>query len=285
MTPVPPLNDRCRALRALHEEGTLVLPNVWDAASAALVAASGARAVATTSGGVAWSLGRADGQALTREEAAAAVARIAAAVDVPVTADVEGGYGPAPEDVAATVAAVAGAGAAGINLEDSRAPGGPLFTPAEQAERLRAARTAAVEAGVPDLVVNARTDVVLFGIGEPESRLDAVRERAAAYAEAGADCLFVPGLLDLEALSALAAEGPLPVNAMAVPGGPDVAALRAAGVRRVSTGTALAQAAYGTVRRAAAEVLDKGTYGECEGGLEYGELNGLFATGPAGPAD
>ncbi|GAA2099124.1 isocitrate lyase/phosphoenolpyruvate mutase family protein [Streptomyces albiaxialis] len=279
MASVLPLNDRCRALRALHEDGVLVLPNAWDAASAVLVAALGARAVATTSGGLAWSLGRADGQALTREETAAAVARIAAVVDVPVTADIEGGYGPAPEDVAATVAAVAAAGAAGINLEDSRAPGGPLFTPAEQAERLRAARTAAVEAGVPDLVVNARTDVVLFGIGEPETRLDAVRERASVYAEAGADCLFVPGLLDLEALSALAAEVPLPVNAMAVPGGPDVAALRAAGVRRVSTGTALAQAAYGTVRRATAEILAKGTYTECEGALDFGELNARFTLG------
>lgn len=134
---------KAETLRALHGSGVLVLANAWDAGSAAVIAAAGAKAVATTSGGIAWSLGRTDGHGLAREEMVEQVRRIAGAVDLPVTADIEGGYGPTPQDVAATVEAVVGAGAVGVNLEDSRAPGGPLFTAEEQAERLRAARAAA----------------------------------------------------------------------------------------------------------------------------------------------
>ena len=190
-----------------------------------------------------WSLGLPDGQNLSREEAAAAVARIAAAVDLPVTADIESGYGTDPADVAATVAAVIEAGAVGINLEDSGAPGGGLFDPAAQAARIRAARAAAADAGLPELVINARTDVFLFQIGQPEGRLDDVLARAAAYAAAGADSLFVPGLLDLGTLATLTGAVALPVNVMVGPGAPDVAALGAVGVRRVSLGQAITQAA------------------------------------------
>ncbi|GAB3162492.1 isocitrate lyase/PEP mutase family protein [Amycolatopsis sp. NPDC004378] len=256
-------------LRALHE-GTLVLPNAWDAASAALVAGAGAPAIATTSGGVAWSAGRPDGHGLTRAEMAELVARIVRVVDVPVTADIEGGY----DDVAATVRAIVEAGAVGVNLEDSTAPGGPLFAVAEQAERVRAARAAATAAGLPELWINVRTDVYLFGIGEPEGRVDDVLARSAAYAEAGADSLFVPGLVDLEILKGLVKESPLPVNVMVWPGAPTVAELEAVGVRRVSVGTAIAQAAYGVARRAAAELLEHGTYGALEGGLDFGAVNG-----------
>ncbi|GJF27715.1 2-methylisocitrate lyase [Kitasatospora sp. NE20-6] len=272
-------NQKAKAdtLRALHADGVLVLPNAWDAGSAVLIARAGARAVATTSGGVSWSLGRPDGERLTRDEMVEQVRRIAAAVDVPVTADVEGGYGPAPEDVAATVEAVVAAGAVGVNLEDSGAPGGGLFGPEEQAARLRAAREAAARAGLPELVVNVRTDVFLFGIGAPEGRLDDVLARAKVYAEAGADSLFVPGLLDLDTLAVLAGRSPLPVNAMAGPGGPGVAALAAAGVRRVSVGTAVTQAAYSAVHRAAVELLTEGGYGALEGALDFGTLNGVFA--------
>src|SRR5690606_9617722 len=158
---------RARRLRQLHEHGTLVMPNAWDAASAAMIVSAGAQAVATTSGGVAWSLGRPDGEGLTRAEMAEAVRRIAAAVEVPVTADVEGGYGSEPSDVAATIQAVLAAGAVGVNIEDSRSDDGSLFTAQQQVDRLRAARTAAVDAGVPELVINARTDVFLRQVGEP----------------------------------------------------------------------------------------------------------------------
>jgi 2-methylisocitrate lyase-like PEP mutase family enzyme len=268
--------DKAARLRALGDDTVLVLPNAWDAGSAAVIAAAGAPAIATTSGGVAWSLGKGDGQQATRDEMLAAAARIVAAVDVPVTVDVEGGYGADPAEVARTVAAVVAAGAVGINLEDSRAAGGPLFTPQEQAARIAAARTAATEAGLPELVINARTDVYLFGIGEESGRPADVLARAAAYAEAGADGLFVPGLLDLAALADLAERSPLPVNAMAGPGGPSVAELAKAGVRRVSVGTGVAQAAYTAARRATLELLDAGTYGELDGSLDFFQMNGLF---------
>jgi 2-methylisocitrate lyase-like PEP mutase family enzyme len=269
--------DKAQRLRALGADTVLVLPNAWDAGSAAVIAAAGAPAVATTSGGVAWSLGKGDGEQATRDEMLAAAARIAAAVDVPVTVDVEGGYGAAPAEVAKTVAAVVAAGAVGINLEDSTAVGGPLFTPQEQAERIAAARAAATEAGLPELVINARTDVYLFGIGEESGRLDDVLARAAAYAEAGADVIFVPGLLDLAVLTDLSARSPLPVNAMAGPGGPSVAELAKAGVRRVSVGTVVAQAAYTAAHRATLELLDAGTYDALDGSLDFFQVNGLFS--------
>ncbi|MCG6499137.1 isocitrate lyase/phosphoenolpyruvate mutase family protein [Kitasatospora sp. A2-31] len=269
--PTTKLREHALRLRKLVAEGVLVLPNAWDAGSAAVIASAGAAAVATTSGGVSWSLGRGDGQQLGREDMAAAARRITAAVDLPVTVDAEGGYGPGPDDVADTVRALVAAGASGVNLEDSAAPGGPLFPVAEQAVRLRAAREAAAEAGLPELVVNARTDVFLFGLGG----LDDVLLRAEAYAEAGADGLFVPGLLDLDVLARLTAATPLPVNAMAVAGGPGVAELAAAGVRRISVGTGLAQAAYTAARRAAAELLGAGTLTELDGSLGFGELDAL----------
>ncbi|RKE19948.1 isocitrate lyase/phosphoenolpyruvate mutase family protein [Streptomyces sp. TLI_171] len=269
------LAHRLRALSAAP--AVLVLPNAWDAGSAAVIAAAGAQAVATTSGGVSWSAGRGDGHGLDRAAMAEAVRRIVVAVDVPVTADVEGGYGAAPEDVAATVRAVVEAGAVGINLEDSTSPGGPLFPVAEQAARLAAARAAAVAAGLPELLINARTDVHLFGIGAEQDRPADVLRRAEAYAAAGADSLFVPGLVDLVALKELTDRSPLPVNAMAVPGGPTVTELAAAGVRRISLGTALAQAAYTAAHRAAVELLGPGTLGALDGTQDYGTLNALFS--------
>ncbi|MEV7320043.1 isocitrate lyase/phosphoenolpyruvate mutase family protein [Streptomyces sp. NPDC093970] len=269
---------KAATLRSLADEGSvLVLPNAWDAASAVQVVAAGAKAVATTSAGVAWALGRNDGQGMNRDLAVEAVARITASVDVPVSADIEGGYGPAPEDVAETVRAIVAAGAVGINLEDSRAPGGPLFDTAEQAARIRAARDAATEAGLPELVVNARTDVFLFGIGEEAGRLDDVTKRAAAYAEAGADSLFVPGLVDLATVAELVGRSALPVNIMAGPGAPGVEELRKVGVRRVSVGSALAQAVYGLARRAAAEILSSGTYTALADAEDFGNLNAFPA--------
>ena len=264
-------------LRALHAAGVLVLPNAWDAGSATMIALAGAQAIATTSGGIAWSLGRSDGQRLTRAEMIERVRQIAAAVTIPVTADIESGYGPGPEDAAATIAAAIAAGAVGVNIEDSRAPGGPLFDPAEQAQRIRAARAASASAGLPGLFINARTDVFLYGIGAPEARLDDVLARADAYAETGADGLFVPGLTDLQAITELATASPLPVNVMAGPGAPPVSELAAAGVRRVSIGTAITQAAYTLTKRTATELLTTGSYAELEQGLDFGILNNMFA--------
>jgi 2-methylisocitrate lyase-like PEP mutase family enzyme len=270
------LNAKARRFRELGNGPILVLPTAWDAASAALSVRAGATAVATTSGGVAWSLGRPDGEGLTREQMADAVRRIVDAVDVPVTADMEGGYGPEPEDVAATVRAAIDAGAVGLNLEDSQADGG-LLTPERQAERFHAGREAADAAGVPDFFLNARTDVLLSQAGDEAGRMDDVAARSEIYAKAGADGLFVPGLLDLDVLTALISAVTLPVNVMAGPGAPSVMELAAVGVRRISVGTAIAQAAYGLAERAARELLDAGTYGSLEQELTYSELNALFA--------
>lgn len=270
------LEQKAARLRALHDEGSvLVLPNAWDAASAAVIEEAGAQAIATSSAGVAWTLGYPDGERLTRDVMLAAVARIAAAVEVPVTADVEAGYGPDPVDVATTVAATLDAGAVGINLEDSSAPG-QLYLADAQADRIRGAREAAVGAGVPSFVINARTDVYLREIGEPDTRLGEVLARAEAYAAAGADCLFVPGLLELETLESLVASAPLPISAMARPGGPSIAALAAAGVRRISVGPAISEAAYGLARRAARELLEAGTYESLDGAIAFPELQSLL---------
>lgn len=270
------LNTKAQELLAMHNGEVLVLPNAWDPASAALIEREGARAIATTSCGVSWSLGKPDGQGLRRSEMVAAVARIAAAVDIPVTADVENGYGPQADDVAATVRAVAEAGGVGINLEDSGAPASTLFGVEEQSARIGAARQAAADAGVPDLVINARADVYLAQVGDPADRLGDVVRRGEAYAAAGADCFFVPGLLDLEVLREVVSSVDLPVNALAMPGGPSVAEFADAGVRRVSVGGRIAEIAYTAAVSTARELLAEGTYGKAEGALTYPEMNALF---------
>lgn len=249
--------SKARQLRLLHDD-LLVLPNAWDVASAAAIAQAGAAAVGTTSAGIAWSLGRPDGHQLTRDEMVEAVTRIVAAVDIPVSADIENGYGESPADVAETVRKIVAAGAVGINLEDSRSFKAPLHTPEEQAARLRAAR----DAGGPELVINARTDVYFSRAVERDARPAEVRARAKIYAEAGADCLFVPGLLDLDELSALTAESPLPINVMADPSGPGVRQLADAGVRRISLGAALHLSTYAATHRAVVTLLRNGTYEE-----------------------
>jgi 2-methylisocitrate lyase-like PEP mutase family enzyme len=240
--------DRALAFAALHKPGDpLLLPNAWDVGSAVAIAGAGARAVGTTSAGLARSLGLRDGGDLDAETVAAVTGRIAAAVEIPVSADVEDGYA----DVAETVAAVVAAGAVGVNLEDRIGPG-ELRDAAGQAERIAAAR-AAVTGQV--VWINARTDVFLGGSADLAEALD----RSAAYAEAGADSLFVPGLVDPDALSTLA-HGPLPVAVMVWPGAPEVAELAAAGVARISLGPAIAEAAYALAARATTEFLTAGTY-------------------------
>jgi len=276
--------DRAARFRALHarpDGRPLVLPNAWDAASARVVERIGAAAVATTSAGVSWSLGRGDGQQLGRGEMLQAVERIARAVRVPVTADVEGGYGDgAPDDVAETVHALVAMGIVGINIEDSPGhDGATLLAPEAHAERIRAAREAARSAG-GDLVINARVDVYLFGVGAPESRFDATVQRANAYRAAGADCLFVPGVIDAETIEALARAIDGPLNVMAMPGAPNVAELARLGVARVSVGPSIAQAALGAAQRAARELLAHGTYGAPDALLPFAEANGMFVRAP-----
>lgn len=224
--------ERAAALRALHRPGDpLVLPNVWDAASARVVARAGFPAVATSSGAVAAVLGHEDGERMPVAEALDAVARVAAAVTVPVTADVERGYGLPPEELVRRVAAT---GAVGINLEDTRPGAGVMVDPEEQADLLAGVRQAARAAGL-DLVVNARVDVYLRGGAGPGERLAEAHRRARRYREAGADCVYPIGLAEPDAIRELAAEGP--VNVLFRPGVPAPAELAALGVARISFGS------------------------------------------------
>jgi 2-methylisocitrate lyase-like PEP mutase family enzyme len=270
-------SDRANYFRQLHQNRPLVLPNAWDAASARVIELAGAPAIATTSAGVSWSCGRGDGQELRREEMIQAIRYIVQTVAVPVTADIEGGYGNgSPRDVADSVQAVIAVGAAGINLEDSPGQHGQaLLAPDVHAARIRAAREAAL-AIKGDLVINARTDVYLFQVGDPETRFDATVERANRYLAAGADCVFVPGVIDADTIAALvrAIDGPL--NIMAMPGAPSVSQLGKLGVARVSVGSAIAQAALATTRRVAHELLEQGTYGKSEDFLPFAEVNNIF---------
>lgn len=271
------LGVKARSFRELHVPGRpVVLANVWDVVGARVVEDAGADAVATTSAGVAWALGAQDGDRLGRTAALDAVARVAGAVDLPVTADVESGFGADPAGVAETVRGVLAAGAVGVNLEDARHDGAdPLRPVAEQAERIAAARRAADAAGVP-LFVNARVDTYLRAVGDPGDRLAHTLERAAAYRAAGADGVFVPGVVDPATVTELARRIDAPLNVLAGPGAPDIAELAACGVARVSVGSGIAEAAYALLRRAARELLTTGTYTELAGALDYGELNALL---------
>ena len=258
---------------ALHAPGKLLLlANAWDAGSARLIESLGATAIATTSCGVAWAQGWPDGDALPVERLLAVVAGIARVIKVPLTVDIEGGYSDEPEKVAETVSRVIGAGAVGINLEDG---GG---APELLAAKIEAVRHAGVRAGV-SVFVNARTDVFLRGLVPPDLRVEEVARRAARYAEAGADGLFVPGVALSADIAAVVAATPLPVNVMALPSLPSLAELQALGVRRLSAGGSIAEAALATTARLAAAFL---ATGDCSGlrsggGLGYGELNALFA--------
>jgi 2-methylisocitrate lyase-like PEP mutase family enzyme len=269
--------EKARSFRALHTAGhPLVLPNAWDVASARIVEAAGCAAIATTSAGVAWSLGAPDGDQLDRDLAVALIARIAAAVDVPVTADIESGFAETAEGVAGTITAVIAAGAVGVNLEDSHHGGpAPLRPVADQAERIAAARRAADAAQVP-LYINARTDMFLRAVGDPGARHEDTLERAAAYLAAGADGVFVPGVVDPAAITALVEGIDAPLNILAGPGAPTIPELAKLGVARVSLGSAVAEAAYAVAKRAADEALTAGTYTALEGALDYREVNNLL---------
>ncbi|MEU6670431.1 isocitrate lyase/phosphoenolpyruvate mutase family protein [Streptomyces sp. NPDC046727] len=262
--------DKAVLFRSLHSPARpLALANAWDVASARVIEAAGAPALATTSAGVAWSLGCPDGETVSPDRVLDLIARIVAAVEVPVTADIEGGYGPDAATVAETVTRVLEAGAVGVNIEDGTRP------PAELGARLTAARGAAERAGVP-LFLNARIDTYLFRLGEPSTRLKDTLERARRYADAGADGIFVPGVTDRDTIAELAAGISVPLNIMAGPGAPDVAELGALGVARVSLGSGIAQTAYAATRRAAQQLYDTGDYRPLADAMTFPELNGLF---------
>ncbi|MCX4970411.1 isocitrate lyase/phosphoenolpyruvate mutase family protein [Streptomyces sp. NBC_00654] len=263
--------DKACLFRSLHTPAApLALANAWDVASARVIEDAGASAIATTSAGVAWSLGSPDGDVLARDRALELIGRIAAAVSVPVTADIEGGYGDDAGGVAETVVGVLAAGAVGVNIEDG------TRSPAELVERLASARRAADGVGV-DLFLNARIDTFLLGLGAPDTRLEETLSRAHMYVDAGADGIFVPGVADADVVAALARDISVPLNVMAGPGSPAVGELGALGVARVSLGSGVAQAAYGAARRAARDLFGSGGYGSLAEGVAFPELNALLS--------
>jgi 2-methylisocitrate lyase-like PEP mutase family enzyme len=269
------LQEKAERLRRLHAgPRALVLANAWDAASARLIAAVGFPAIATSSAGVAYALGYADGQRIPRAEMLDMVRRIAATVSVPVTADVEGGYGAMADAAAETARGVIAAGAVGMNLEDA-GEGGALLEAELHADRVRAARQAATAAGVP-LVINARTDA-FEAPGSADQRFAEAVRRANMYLAAGADCAFVPFVSDGATIARLVREIHGPLNVLATPASPPIAELERLGVRRVSVGSGIARAAYSVARRAAQELLEHGTYGTITGAtLSHADLQRLF---------
>jgi 2-methylisocitrate lyase-like PEP mutase family enzyme len=274
------LQRKAEVLRSLHDRTRiLVLPNVWDAAGARIIEEAGFPAVATTSAGVAWTLGHPDGERISRDEMAEMVGRICRAVSVPVTADMESGYGPEPAHVAATVRAVIDAGAVGLNLEDGRHGKPGLWDIAIQVERLRAARAAAEAAGVR-VVINARTDVYLRGIGAESERFDHAVRRANAYREAGADCLFIPGVRDAAVIGALARAVNGPINILAGPGSPPIPELQKLGVARVSVGSGPMRAALTLLRRIAEDLRGPGDFTSFgQEVISHAEVNRLLSNG------
>jgi len=265
---------KANAFRAMHRSGRiLVLPNAWDVASARVFEEAGFGAIATTSAGVAFTLGYPDGQRISREEMLGVVRRIAAGVRLPLTADVEAGYGDRPEDAARTAREVAGAGGVGMNLEDATGdPQRPLFDTTLQVERVKAVN----EAAQKEIVLNARTDVYLLELEAPARRYDTALQRLAAYRDAGADCVFVPGLRDAETIGRLVKDLQCPVNILVGPGSPSVPELEKIGVARVSVGSGAMRATLGLVRRVAVELKGSGTYATLEGAISYADVNRMM---------
>ena len=269
--------DQADILRALHKgPPILVLPNAWDAASARLVEAEGFPAIATTSAGVPASLGYPDGGVVPANEMIEAVARIARSVKVPVTADIEHAYAAAPDAVADVVLRVIAAGAVGINLEDC-VPGVTDLEPlALQVDKIKAIIRASNQAGVR-VVINARTDGFLRGFGAPETRLGIAIERGKAFLEAGADCVFVPGVKDAATIGALVTGIGGPVNVLAVDGSPRLAELEALGVARVSMGSGPMRATMAVLRDIARELKGTGTYKSfTKHAMTFNEVNELM---------
>jgi 2-methylisocitrate lyase-like PEP mutase family enzyme len=264
--------ERRRAFRALHEgPAILVLPNAWDVISARVYEEAGFPAVATSSAGLANSLGYADGNVLDVELHLATLERLVQALDVPLSADVESGYAADAGSLAEFVTRLAATGVAGYNLEDGRYES-DVFPIEEAAARVAAAKTAA-----PDVFLNARTDIYLAHIGSPAKRFGTTVERLRAYAEAGADGVFVPGIADAETIRRLAASVSLPLNVLAGPTIPDAAALQRLGVRRVSVGSSVMRRTLGVLREIAHELRDAGTFSFTrEPSVSYAEANALL---------
>ncbi len=253
----------------------LVLPNAWDAGSARIFVEAGFKALATTSAGIAFSLGFPDGERISRDEMLAAVARITRRIALPITADMEAGYGQAPQAVAETARRVIDAGAVGMNLED-RMEGKRLIDFPLAVERVSAARAAADAVGVP-LVLNARTDAFEAPELPPDKRLAEAVRRGNAFRDAGANSVFVPFVSDRDTIEQLVQQINAPINILGTPNAPSLKEMAALGVRRITFGSAPMRATLGLIRRMAREWKEKGTYGTLEAyGIPFADLQKLF---------
>jgi 2-methylisocitrate lyase-like PEP mutase family enzyme len=261
--------------RKLHDNSTpLRLPNVWDAGSARLAEAQGARAIATTSAGFAWALGYQDGRALPFDEVAAAVRRIVRVLKVPLSVDIENGYSDDPQVVAGNVMQLVDLGVAGINIEDGH------DAPAVLAGKIRAIREAVAKAGA-DLFINARSDVFLANLVDKPKQPDEAIARGELYAAAGADGLFLPALAKPADIATVVSAIALPLNVMALPGLPDAATLGQLGVRRLSAGGAISQIVLQTAKAQMQAFLQDGkSEGLYDKALPYSEIQALFADLP-----
>jgi 2-methylisocitrate lyase-like PEP mutase family enzyme len=267
---------KAEAFRALHHASPLLLmANAWDAITARLFEAEGFAAVATTSGGVSWAVGYADGEAAPWDEVVGQTARIARAVKVPVTADIEGGFGATPEAVARSIQDIIGAGAVGVNLEDGL-PGPASIRPIDDAvARIRAAHEAANAAGVP-IVINARTDLYLKQIGDEASRFDEAVARGKAYLAAGADCFYPITLRDAATIGRMVAALKAPININVRADWPSVAELEALGVARVTTATQLTLVALAATRQVAREIKASGRFDTINPAIGHPEMQQLM---------
>jgi 2-methylisocitrate lyase-like PEP mutase family enzyme len=256
---------------SLHEQkDILILPNAWDAGSARVIEDAGAKAIATSSAGVAWALGFTDGDVMPPKLLAELTARITNAISIPLSVDFEGGYTKNPQNIGENLKPVIDAGAVGINIEDGEG------TPELLARKIEKARQAAESLGV-NVFINARTDVYLAEIGSPESRIGETIERAARYREAGANGIFVPGLSETADIQAIAPEIKMPLNVMAVPDLPDAKGLKKLGVRRLSSGTAIPQSVWNRVAELAKGFLATGDSKPMfKDSMPYGKLQKLF---------
>jgi 2-methylisocitrate lyase-like PEP mutase family enzyme len=276
--PLTTQSTKAELFRSLHRgPKILVLPNAWDVARARIFEEAGVSAIATTSAGVAFTLGYPDGQKIPREEMLAVVARIAARVKLPVTADVESGYGKRPEDAAQTAVEAIQAGAVGVNLEDADHENERALVELPlQLEKIHAVTEAGSRLGVA-LVINARTDVYLEQIGTPETRYDETIRRLSAYRDARADCLFAPGIRDVETIARLVRDLRHPLNILVGPGSPPIPELQKLGVARASLGSSAMRATLGFAKKIAGEVLSSGTYSTLEDAPPHLDVNRMMS--------
>jgi 2-methylisocitrate lyase-like PEP mutase family enzyme len=274
--PLKSQKEKAEDFRALHDgKRILILPNGWDVPSARVFEDAGFPAVATSSAGMLVSLGYSDGEVIGRDEFVSAVQRIAKVLSVPLSADIVAGFGKTMKEVLVTVKAILKVGAVGINIEDFTHATKKLYPIERQIENVKAIRKLGETTGIP-LVINARTDALRFGEGDEEQRFKEAIRRATAYRDAGADCVYPMGLVDAVSIASFVKALDFPINVMVRKGLPSVSELERLGVARVSFGPGPSYAVMGLLKRAAKEVLERGTYQNLiEGAITFDELNAL----------